>query len=166
MRAPESAELAERGWSAGGEWAAALDIRRDEPRGRRRRHEPDSNLGRGRRQWRRPGQVPGDARRAVRLVVNVVASLTRLLDMRTQSGRRARLGKGNHGRDEQLDQAEQCKRDNCRPRSRADRPRRFLCSVNGRGHFSSTTTYGENTTGTSEVLEFWVGTSPPDDRWR
>jgi hypothetical protein len=38
--------------------------------------------------------------------------------------------------------------------------------VNGRGHFSSITTYGENTTGTSEVLEFWVGTSPPDDRWR
>jgi hypothetical protein len=120
-RAPGSAELAGRGWRACRERAAALGVRRDQPRRRRRRDKPNSDLGRRGRQWRRAGQVPGDACRAVRLVVNVVASLARLLDMRAQSGRRASLGKGNDGRDEQLDQTEQRKRHDCRPRSRADR---------------------------------------------
>ena len=120
-RTPGSAELAGRGWRAGGERAAALGVRRDEPRCRWRRDEAHGNPGRRRRHGRRAGQVPSDACRAVRLIVNVVASLARLLDMCAQSGRRAGLGKGNHGRDEQLDQTEQRKRHDCRPRSRADR---------------------------------------------
>ena len=165
-RAPESAELAGRGWCAGGERAAALDVRRDEPRRPRRRDESDGDPGRRRRKWRRAGQVPGDACRAVCLVVNVVAPLARLLDVRAQSRRRARLGKGNHDRDEQLDQAEQRERHDRRPRSRADGPRCCLCSVSGRVHCYSTRTYGENTIGTSELLEFRDGRSPLQVRWR
>ena len=134
-RAPVSAELAGRGRCAGGERAAALGVGRDEPSRRRRRHEPDGKLGRRRRHWRRAGQVPGDACRAVRLIVNVMAPLARLLDMRAQTGRRARLGKGNHDRDEKLDQTEQRERHNGRPRSRADGSRRSLCSVGGRIHW-------------------------------
>jgi hypothetical protein len=88
-------------------------------------------------------------------VVNVVASLARLLDMRAQAGRRARLGKGNlRPRRKAGPGPSSANATTCRPRSRADRPRASLCSVIGRGHCDSTTTYGGNTARTSEALEF------------
>ena len=102
-------------WRAGGERTATLSLRGKEPRCRGRCDEPDRNHWYRRRQWRGTGQVPGYARRAVCLVVNVVASLARLLDMRPQPGRRAGLGQGDDRKHEELDQAEQRERDNRRP---------------------------------------------------
>ena len=165
-RVPKSAELAGRGRRPGGERPVALRSRGEEPRRRGRCHEPDGNRWRRRRQWRRAGQMPGNARRTVRLVVNVVAPLARLLDMRAQPGRRAGLGKWDDRRDEELDQTEQRERHDRRPRSRAVRPGRSVCSVCGRIHWIGTTTYGPNTAGTSEVLGFWCRTRPPNGRRR
>jgi hypothetical protein len=53
--------------------------------------------------------------------MDVVTPFRRLLDVRTQSRRRTRaLGKRNHGRDEQLHQAEHRERHDRRKRSLAD----------------------------------------------
>jgi hypothetical protein len=121
-----------------------LGIRGNE-RGRRR-------LGRYARRdvgwWGRNGrgtrEVPRNACRAVGFVVDVVTPFAGLLDVRTESGRRP-LSERNHGRDEQLHQAEQCERHNGRSRSLAERSGGSISPVTGEFHQMTGSTYGQNT---------------------
>ena len=112
---PELAELVGGGWRASREGIAALGIRGEEKCSRWRRDEPRDDLGRRCRNRSSPGEVPRDARRAIRLIVHVVPSLARLCAMRAKSGRRASLGKRNDCRNKKLNQSKQRERRNSRP---------------------------------------------------
>ena len=104
-----SAERSRGGRGSGSERVSPLGVRSNpecqrHPRGGKRR-DGGRRLG----DWRRAGQMPSRAGRAVRFVVDVVA-FGRPLDVRAKSRRRTRLGERDHDRDEQLHQPEQDKR--------------------------------------------------------
>ena len=103
---PLLAELVGGGRRASGEWIAALGVRREKKCGRRLRDDARPNLGRACRNRRGAGQVPSDARGAVRLVVHVMASLAWLFDVRAKPRGHTSLRKRNHCRDEKLHQSE------------------------------------------------------------
>ena len=126
------AELVGGGRSACCERIAALGVGWQKKGGRTLRYEPRHDPGRRRRYRRGAGQMPRNTRRAVRLVVNVVSSLARLLDVRAEPGRRSSFDKRNRRRNEQLHQPEQRERHNGRPGS--ERSSGSFGSVDGRFH--------------------------------
>ena len=130
---PELAELVGGGRRASRERIAALGVRDEKKRGGRLRDEPRRNFGRRCRNRCGTCEVSRNARRAVRLVVDVVPSLARLLDVCAKPGRRARFGKRNDCRNEELHQAKQRERRNGRPGS--ERPSSSLSLVGGRFHW-------------------------------
>jgi hypothetical protein len=86
-----------------------------------------------------------DAGGAIRFVVDVVTSVTPLLDVRPELRRRSRLGERHHRGDEQLHQTEQGERDDRRTRTRAERSSGSIGSVSGVSHWLSSSTYPEVT---------------------
>ena len=102
-----SAEPDGRGGRSRGSWAALLCLGREQRRGRRSGNEDRRIHGPGCRQRRRARHVLRDARRAVRLVVDVVLPLRGPLDVCAEPRGRPGFGERDDNAHEQLHQPEQ-----------------------------------------------------------